>query len=199
MEIFNGYKITNVDMNINILIISKYSLFYLSNFITRILYINDYNRYKVEKDFYFGREYFFCYGKIKNKIVKFIFSYIPLSHEFRGADLKWGIKRYLSRFDKYVHLIIYDSSYTFEEAKKFYNGIIDVYRELNIEDPISILVRYNYELDSNDKYVSDEEALEFTDKNNLYFAHIGCTEKYESGIKELMNTIFIKYIKKYKI
>ena len=195
----NKTEITNVDININILIIFTHSSFYLSKFIYRTIFINDYDKFKEEQHF-LNSDLFVSYGKIKNKTVKFIFQFVPLYNQYRW-DLKRHLRKYLSRSDKYVYLLFYDSPFTFEESKRFYSEIIDVYRMLNIGDPISILVRYNYELvlDPNKEYVNEEEALEYKDKNNLYFAHIGCTEKYETGIKELLNTIFNKYIKKYNI
>ena len=199
MEFVNKTEITNVDININILIIFIYSSFFLSNFINRIIFINDYDKFKEGKDC-LCIDFFFSYGKIKNKTVKFIFQIVPLYNQYR-FDLKRHLRKYLSRSDKYVYLLFYNSPFTFEESKRFYSEIIDFYRMHNIEDPISILVRYDYELvlDPNKEYVNEEEALEYKDKNNLYFTHIGCTEKYETGIKELLNTILNKYIKKYNI
>ena len=66
------------------------------------------------------------------------------------------------------------------------------------ENPILILIRYNYQkhFNSNEKkdLISDEEALEYADKNNIYFTHISSIEKNETGIKELLYTVLIKYI-----
>ena len=47
--------------------------------------------------------------------------------------------------------------------------------------------------------VSDEEALEFADKYNMLFFHLSLHEKYETGIKELFETVLNEYIIKKKI
>ena len=48
----------------------------------------------------------------------------------------------------------------------------------------------------NNFFVSDEEALEYiSNKNNFYFAHISSFEKYETGIKNLIEIILFYYLK----
>ena len=55
----------------------------------------------------------------------------------------------------------------------------------------------------NGEFVSDEEALEFTDKNNIFFLHLSNSEKYETGLKNIIYFIINKYVAnkilKYKI
>ena len=67
-----------------------------------------------------------------------------------------------------------------------------------------MLIRSKYDLnikseDNFNNFISDEEALEFTEKNNLLFFHISSFEKNESWIKELFSLSLEKYIKKNKI
>ena len=62
---------------------------------------------------------------------------------------------------------------------------------------IYFLIRSKYELNlnsQNDEIVSDEEALEFADKNNLIFAHISSFENYGNGIDNLFDLILKEII-----
>ena len=59
---------------------------------------------------------------------------------------------------------------------------------------ILILVRIKNDLKmnkalKNNDFVSDEEALEFADKNNIKFAHVSSWEKYGNGIEELFTLV----------
>ena len=68
---------------------------------------------------------------------------------------------------------------------------------------ICILVRIKYDLGMNEDnrmndFVSDEEALEFADKNNIKFAHVSSIEKYGDGIKELFSLILNQILEKRK-
>ena len=82
---------------------------------------------------------------------------------------------------------------SFEKAKIFFNdcksyGNVDCLRAL-------VRSRYDESCKNNDanNFVSDEEALEFADSNNLYFFHFTSFEKYESGLNEFLD-IFLKII-----
>ena len=95
-----------------------------------------------------------------------------------------------------IFLIFYDAldRDSFKIAKSYFE---DTKMECKTVNPIYVLVRIRYEnvLDREEKndIVRDEEALEFTDKNNIYFFHIGILEKYETGINDLFEFILNKY------
>ena len=98
-------------------------------------------------------------------------------------------------------LIFYNSSdrNSFYKAKEIYKNLY----ELN-SNSIYALIRSKYDLNcKNEKelnnFVSDEEALEFANQNNIIFFHLSCFEKYETGINELFTLIFSKFIKTLKI
>ena len=61
---------------------------------------------------------------------------------------------------------------------------INDFKEENINSAFIVLVRSRYDecLKNNDNkiIVSDEEALEFADSNNIYFTHLSNFEKYET-------------------
>ena len=111
-----------------------------------------------------------------------------------------GNLRYKSIIDSYFYgtntiLIFFDAfdRDSFEIAKNIYEEKSQIY-----QDTIFCLIRSKYgnsEKELKD-FVSDEEALEFADRNKLFFAHISCFEKYETGIKELISLILNKYLKK---
>ena len=66
--------------------------------------------------------------------------------------------------------------------------------------PILVLIRIKYENDLNPKkyaVISDEEALEYADKNNMHFFHIGINKKYETGSNESFEFVLNKYIVKH--
>ena len=70
-------------------------------------------------------------------------------------------------------------------------------RKANInKKALCFLIRSNYGIiKNNHDIVSDEEAIEFAAQNNLYFTHIDCFEKYETGLKELFSFIFTTFLK----
>ena len=82
-------------------------------------------------------------------------------------------------------LIFYDAQdkSSFDKAKYYFQQI----KATNNESRMFVLIRSKYENTINEKndFISDEEALKFVDKNNIYFFHffhIGIKEKYEAGI-----------------
>ncbi len=69
---------------------------------------------------------------------------------------------------------------------------------------IIILVRNKYDLEISKEskindFVSDEETLEFADKNNIKFAHVSSIDKYENGIKELLALVLNQILMNKKI
>ena len=97
-------------------------------------------------------------------------------------------------FDSSAIMLFYDSmdKDSFEKIKRFYFSISD-YKK------IFFLVRSKYDIKSNiyneSDIVSDEEALEFADENNIIFAHFSSIEKYETGIDYLLNKIITEFLK----
>ena len=152
------------------------------------------------EDFKFQKNYFNYIQTIgvefMNKVLKFN------NHIFKLQ--KWdtsGDERYRNIIKVYfkgcsVFCLFYDAydRDSFEIAKNYYKEIIKISKDI-----ICILVRSKYELalkEGNKDYVSDEEVLEFADKNKILFSHISLYEKYETGIIKLINLILNKF--KYK-
>ena len=95
-----------------------------------------------------------------------------------------------------IFLMFYDASDrdSFEIAK---SDLKEIRKKCNIQNPIVLLVRSKYDnilKTKKDDIVSDEEAIEFVDKNKIYFFHIGINEKFETGINELFEFALNKYI-----
>ena len=87
----------------------------------------------------------------------------------------------------------YDIS-SFETVKK----MIETCKQNVSNNPIFALIRSRYDecLENNDNknIVSDEEALEYADLNNLYFAYLSNFEKNDTGFNELLENVFKKFI-----
>ena len=123
--------------------------------------------------------------KINNKIIKVLF-WDSVGYE-EGKQLFGGWIK--GNCDAY--LISYDAF----NRNSFNNGI-KIYEELKFmsKKPIIILVRNKYDLEISKEskindFVSDEETLEFADKNNIKFAHVSSIDKYGNGIKELLTLV----------
>jgi len=68
--------------------------------------------------------------------------------------------------------------------------------------PIFILIRNKFDLNmpgTEENIVTDEEAFEYADKNNMLFFHLSNYEKYESGIEEIFQFALNYYKKNIKI
>ena len=108
-------------------------------------------------------------------------------------------KKYCKNSD--IILLFYDSlNNTFPNYS--YDNL-DYYKRLAKdnakEDTIFGLIRIkydNYIKKEEEDFVPDEDVLEFADKNNFFFFHLGIFQKYETGIKELIKKIIDEYIKK---
>ena len=90
-----------------------------------------------------------------------------------------------------IFLMSYDAT-----NRNSFNNMIKLYQDIKsrIDKPIFILVRNKYDLGINElsnikDYVSEEEALEFADKNNIEFVHTSSFEQYGNEIKELFTLI----------
>ena len=116
-----------------------------------------------------------------------------------------GQERFFSLLNVYLHqtniiLIFYDplNRYSFDKIKDYL--VLIKNRIPFIEKIVIAIVRNKYELNidknNSENIVSDEEALEYADKNNVLFFHLSNFEKYETGINELINSILKNYILK---
>ena len=80
-----------------------------------------------------------------------------------------------------------------------FNYIKNKYSQIKNEsnNSIYVLIRNKYDIKANkdnNNIVSDEEALEFADANNIIFRHISSIEKYENGIIKLFELILDKVL-----
>ena len=137
-----------------------------------------------------GFEFYLKKIKINNKVLAL--------HFWDTADLQI-YSSLISNFyiNAPIFLIFYNTfdRDSFDRAKLYFKEIKDNTNNIN---QIKVLVRSKYEINlkTNEKdFVTDEEALEYADKNKMYFAHIATYEKYETGINELIEFIVKEYVK----
>ena len=133
----------------------------------------------------FGSEYTSFLFKIKDK------RYKVQIWDVSGQDRLENLVYYIARGAGAI-LLFYDSFNrdSFLKAKKLYANLYKSYPE-----SIYALVRSKYDLalkGENNAIVSDEEALEFANNNNIIFAHLSNFEKYETGTNELFLKIILK-------
>ena len=57
------------------------------------------------------------------------------------------------------------------------------------------LIRNKYDYKCRNE-ISDDEPLEFADKKNMPFFHLSLHEKYETGVKQLFETVLNEYFRK---
>ena len=144
----------------------------------RIELYKDYKKFNHLHKYYiatFGLDDILLLIKFNDKLYKF---YIcdPDGHERSEHNYKICCK------NADVILIFYDAldKSSFEKAKILIKDCLNDNKKL-----ICFLIRSKYDLNLNsekNEIVSDEEALEFADKNNLIFTHISSFEKYGNGI-----------------
>ena len=141
-----------------------------------------------------------CSIKMKNKLIN-INVWDCATDDNYGFNFKYKSDIYFLLYDAFIRK-------SFEKAIKLYDELIYHYNNniypINKAKPIYVLImsKYDFNLKSEDNFnnfVSDEEALKFTEKNNLLFFHISSFEKNEPGIKELFSMALKKYIEKNKI
>ena len=154
----------------------------------------NYSQFKTSSKFYqstIGFEFFSEKIKIKNKILHFQL------WDTCGQELYQALVRDFYK-NTSIFFIFYDAfdKDSFNMAKSYFDDI----KKVDNENPIYVLIRSKYEiaLNFNDKkdIVTDEEALEYAEKNNLHFFHTGIFEKYETGIIDLMKFVLYEYIKR---
>ena len=141
---------------------------------------------------YIGRDFILLDFEIKDKLYKVQFWNVS------GQD-KWEDTVYYIARGAGAILLFYDSCNrdSFLKAKKLYTNLYKSYPK-----SIYALVRSKYDLalkEENNDIVSDEEALEFANNNNIIFAHLSNFEKYETGTNELLGEIFSKYLESSQI
>ena len=141
---------------------------------------------------YIGRDFILLDFEIKDKLYKVQFW--DVSGQDRWEDTVYYIARGAGAI-----LLFYDSCNrdSFLKAKKLYTNLYKSYPK-----SIYALVRSKYDLalkEENNDIVSDEEALEFANNNNIIFAHLSNFEKYETGTNELLGEIFSKYLESSQI
>ena len=150
---------------------------------------NDYKQFKILNKTYiptYGYDFMIIGKKFNGKTYKLqIFDF---SGQERFKTILYGHYKNASFI-----LIFYDAldKDSFEEAKKYCKKA----KEMN-QNAIYFLIRNKYDLSLNpkkNKIVSDEEALEFADKNNLIFTHISSFENYGNGIDNLFDLILKEY------
>ena len=128
--------------------------------------------------------------KYKNKL--FILDFWDTAGLYKyNALLKFFYK------DAKIILIFYDSFYisSFNRLKELLNNI----KESNDNNPLIGMIRNKYEINSNKynnlDFISDEEALEYADRNKLFFCHLSNYEKYETGFNQLIEILLNEYLK----
>ena len=91
-----------------------------------------------------------------------------------------------------IVFLFYDSSnkFTFESIKKRKH----FFGDCRFKNKIFVLIRNKYDITKEE--ISDEEAIEFADSNNMLFFHLSLHEKNETGIKELFENVLNEYFKR---
>ena len=120
--------------------------------------------------------------------------------ELRIFDTEWlnswtfnCLFRYFEKAD--IVFLFYDSSFKYTlEAIKDKQYFFALHCKKNT---IFALIRNKYD-DTSKEDISDEEALEFADLNNMLFFHLSLHEKNETGIKELFEKVLNEYFKRRK-
>ena len=196
-----NFDIDYFDYSVRVLPLN-YPTFYKKEFMARVKYIDDYQKFKETDWPLLFDDYIFLRMKFNNKIFKFFIYNTTICQRFEIERLD---VRFYSKTD--VFLIFYDPTkenhYSFEydlsfkNAKKFYNDAYN-YNKNALFCLIRINYRDKYDLSSK-VFVSEEEALEFAHENNLLYFHISIDEKYDSGLNQLFYYILKELCLKYNL
>ena len=92
-----------------------------------------------------------------------------------------------------IVFLFYDSSYK-NTLDSIEQNLALINRECK-RNVIFALIRNKYDKVGKAE-ISDEEALEFADKNNMMLFHLSLHEKNETGIKELFETVLNEYFRR---
>ena len=197
MELYEARKEKiDIDFKLKVILAGQMSIG-KTIFINRLrCNINNYNEFQKIPTNYIetvGVDFLFRFIKFKNKVFNLQIWDLAGTERFKSIA-----SSYFRGFN--VALIFFDAweRSSFQRDKNIVIELFD--RENNTsKDAIIILIRSKYGNSGNNKnnenYVSEEEALEFADKNKLLFAHISCFQKYETGIEELLSLILHKFYK----
>ena len=133
-----------------------------------------------------GIDMFILYLNYKNINVKLII----WDTEWLNSPQFFFLSTYFQKAD--IVFLFYDSSdkSTLESIKKQKN-FFDCHCKKNT---IFALIRNKYDI--TEELISDEEAIEFADRNNMLFFHLSLHEKNETGIKELFENVLNEYFKR---
>ena len=109
-----------------------------------------------------------------------------------GAENYFSLQRIFLK-DSHATLLFYDSfkRTSFEKIKREYSYNKDILNNM------VFLIRTKYDSKIKSKindFVSDEEAIEYADKNNMIFLHISSFEKNDNGFENLLNLITKQYL-----
>ena len=140
-----------------------------------------------------GASYLKLYIKIKDRI--FCLDIWDTSGQRRFSSL---IKHFYK--DANIILLFYDP---FDKSSfKRVDEILFQIKNEDIKNAILGLISNKYEKNvknvHNMDIVSDEEALEYADKNKLYFSHLSNFVKYETGINQIFELALNEYLKREK-
>ena len=140
-----------------------------------------------------GGSYLELYIKIKDR--KFSLHIWDTSGQRRFSSL---IRHFYK--EATIILLFYDP---FDKSSfKRVDEILFQIKNEDIKNVILGLISNKYEKNvknvHNMDIVSDEEALEYADKNKLYFSHLSNFVKYETGINQIFELVLNEYLKREK-
>ena len=76
--------------------------------------------------------------------------------------------------------------------------IIEDIKDQELNKPLIAIIGARYDIDSKaideQNIVKEEEVLEYSDKNNFYYAHLCSFEKYETGINQIIESVLRIYL-----
>ena len=158
--------------------------------VNRIKFYNDYPKFvgcqkKIGPTF--GVEFILLFIKYKAKLIKIHFwdTSGNIHFESNVSYSMRGCKAFLLCYDAYNRDSFEYIRNKYYEIKNKYNNTICAF----------IRIKYDIKINKdNETIVSDEEALEFADENNIIFGHISSIEKYEAGIIKIFELIIDKVL-----
>jgi len=165
-----------------------------SSFLDRIFYRDNFKNFKESiqgKLSSTGLSYHGIFVKYKGKLFRLEFL------DTAGQLRYFGVVRILYK-EAHVILNFYDpfKKESFEYVKKFFESLNE---RKNAFLCSYILIKNKYDLnETKDEkiMISDEEVLEYADKNNLSFRNLSNLEKYDSGIEEIFEDCINGYLNK---
>ena len=119
-----------------------------------------------------------------------------LKIRMKNDYFSFALKDLFNRFNVFLLFYYGSNRESFTNVQKQFNELKSIFND----NPIYILIRSKYEVkfdpneNAENNIVKDEEVLEFAEENNLYYFHLAVFEKYETGIKELVEFIIKEYI-----